>query len=77
MALVVAACQQTTMHLGVKGLNTAIANLGEARNIADADGLYAAILEEFLCASRSDNLPAKAAQVLTELHNATLVANTN
>jgi hypothetical protein len=49
------------MHLGVKGLNTAITNLGEARNIANTDGLNTTILEEFLCTTRSDDLPAKAA----------------
>ena len=77
MALVIAASQQTAMHLGVQRLHAAVANLGEARYVADVDYLHAALLEQLHRAARGDHLPAQRAEALGKLHHATLVAYTN
>ena len=77
VALIITACQKTTVHLGVEGLNTAITNLREARNLADADSLNTAILQQLLGTASGDNLPAQTAKIAAEIHNTRLIANAN
>ena len=70
----VAAREDASVHLGVQGLHAAVEDLGEARDLADADGLHAAALEEFLRAARGDDGPTQFLQPLHERHEPGLVA---
>ena len=58
VAGVVATAQQTAVHTGVQSLDAASAYLREARDVADAGGLHAAVLKQLLCAARGDDFPS-------------------
>ena len=75
MLLLIPACQQTTVHLGVKGFHSALANLGEARNITDIGNLQAAITQCCQGTTCGDNLPTQLRECSGKLHNASLIAN--
>ena len=76
VALIVTTRQQTAMHLRVQGLYATVANLGEARYVADVDDLHTALLEQLHRTARGDYLPTERTESLGELHHATLVAYT-
>jgi hypothetical protein len=65
------------MHLGMKSLNTAIADLREARNIANIDNLHTAIFKKLHRTSCSDNLPAQLTELLAKIDDTALVADAN
>ena len=73
----VASGQDAAMHLRMQGLHAAVTDLREAGDFADADGLHAFGLEEFLGTAGGDDLPAQVHQALDELHEAGLVTYTN
>ena len=73
----VAAREDAAVHFRVQGLHAAVADLRETGDFADADGLHAFGLEEFLGTAGGDDLPAQVHQALDELHEAGLVAYTN
>ena len=61
MAVEVAAAEETSMYLRVKGLHTSVADLRESCYLADVDDLESCVLQKFHCAAGRDDLP-------TELH---------
>ena len=73
----VAAGQDAAVHLRVQRLHAAVADLREAGDFADADGLDAFAFQQFLRAAGGDDLPTEVHKALDELHEAGLVAYTN
>jgi hypothetical protein len=63
------------MYLWVKGLYTTIANLGEACDIADANGLNTTFVEEPLCTSCGNNLPTETTKSHAKIYNTGFIAN--
>ena len=74
---IVAARQQTAVHLGMEGLDPSVADFGKSRHIADIQHFNTAVAQQFHGAARSDHLPAQFAQAPGELHDAPLVAHTD
>ena len=72
----VATAQQGAVHLRVQGLHAAVADFGEARHLADADGLDAFLLQQALRAARGDDFPAEPGKGRGEGRHARLVADT-
>ena len=62
------------MHLRMQGLDTAVADLRKTRYFADADGLHAALFQQFLRTAGGDDLPSCSLQALDELHQTGLIA---
>ena len=71
----VAACQDSTVHLGMQGLHPSVQDLRKARDFADTDSADALALEEFLRAARSNDFPSKIYQTLHEGNQAGLIAD--
>ena len=74
---IVASRQQAAVHVGVQGLDAAVADLGKARHVADVDNLDPAVGEQFHRAARGDHLPAQGTQALGEINNTRFVADTD
>ena len=74
---IVAARQQTAVHLGMEGLDPSVADFGESRHLADVQHFNTAVAQQFHRSARGDHLPAQLAQAPGELHDAPLVANTD
>ena len=72
----VAARQQTAVHGRMKRLHAPVANLGEARHVADVQHLDTALAQQFHRAARGDHLPAQSLQILCEVDDARLIADT-
>ncbi len=73
----VAAGQDTAVHLGMQGLDSAVADLRESGYFANADGLHTLGLQQFLGTARGDNLPAQVYKALNEGHQTIFVTYTN
>ena len=71
---IVAAGQQATVHFGMEGLDAAVADLREARHVADVDHLDAALPQQFHRAARGDDLPPEGTQFPGKIDNAGLIA---
>ena len=71
---VVAAGQQTAVHLGMERLHAAVADFRETRHVADVDYLHTALAEQLHGAARGDDLPAEAPQPPGKIDHAGLVA---
>ena len=74
---IVASRQQAAVHVGVQGLDAAVADLGKARHVADVDNLDPAVGEQFHRAARGHHLPAQGTQALGEINNTRFVADTD
>ena len=74
---IVAAGQQSAVHVGMQGLHAAVADLGESRHVADVDYLHAAVGQELHRTARGDHLPAQSPQPFGKLHDTGLVTYTN
>ena len=73
----VTAGQQAAVHLRVEGLDAAVADLRESGDLADADGLYAVLVQQFLGTARGDDLPAAVFQSFDKVDKTALVADTD
>ena len=73
----IAACQQSTMHLGVEGLDTTIADFGETRHLGDTDGGDTCLLEKTPGTAGGDDVPTTLFQTLYEGNESRLVAYAN
>ena len=71
---IVAAGQQAAVYFGMEGLDAAVADLREARHVADVDHLDAALPQQFHRAARGDDLPPEGTQFPGEIDNAGLIA---
>ena len=71
----VTTCQYASVHLRVKGLHATVENLREASDLADADSVYSAVFQQFLCAASSHDLPSEGDESLHERHESRLVAD--
>ena len=74
---IVASRQQAAVHVGVQGLDSAVADLGKARHVADVDNLDTAVGQQFHRAARGDHLPAQGTQALGEINDTRFVADTD
>ncbi len=72
---IVAAGKQTAVDVGMEGLHATVADLGEARHVADVDHLDAAVAQQLHRAARGDHLPAQLAQALRKVNDARFVAD--
>ena len=77
MLFLIPTSQQTTVHLGVQGLNSALANLGKARNIADVRNLQSTCAKCRQSTTRGDNLPTHLNKGCGKLNHSPLIANAN
>ena len=66
--------QKSAMHFRMQGLDAAVADLRKTRYFADADGLHAALFQQFLRTAGGDDLPSCSLQALDELHQTGLIA---
>ena len=73
---IVAAGQQAAVHVGVQGLDAAVADFGKSRHVADVDNLDTAVGQQFHRAARGDHLPAQGTQALGEINDTRFVADT-
>ena len=74
MALQVASSEQGAVHLGMKGLHPAVADLREACNLTDIDNFEAGILQHLHRSACRDDFPAKGFELCGEFDNSGLVA---
>ena len=74
---IVAAGQQAAVHVGVQGLDAAVADFGKSRHVADVDNLDTAVGQQFHRAARGDHLPAQGTQALGEINDTRFVADTD
>ena len=74
---IVASRQQAAVHVGVQGLDAAVADLGKARHVADVDYFHPAVGQQFHRAARGDHLPTQGTQALGEINDTRFVADTD
>lgn len=71
------AAEDASVNLRMKGLDAAVADLRESGDLADAYGLHAALIEQFLCAACGDDFPTESLESLYERNESGLVTYTN
>ena len=73
----VAASQDAAVHFRMQCFHTAVTNLRESGDFADADGLHPLALQEFLRAPGGDDFPTEVHKAFDEVHKAGLIADTD